>query len=302
MTGVVVMAYGSPERLEDLEAFYTDIRRGRPPDPDQLAVLRARYEAIGGTSPLRERTASQVAAIAAALETAAPGRFRVALGYRHASPSIEDAVAGLLAAGERRLVTVVLAPHHHPSSVGVYEQRVEASAGDAEVRHVGGWGLLDELVGFHARGLRSTLAEMPAATKVLFTAHSLPTRVLGPEDPYAPAVAATAAAVADRAGLTRWAGWSVCFQSAGATPEPWLGPDLGRVIGSLAGTGRAEGVVVCPVGFTADHLEILYDLDIEARDLARGLGLRFARTPMPNDDPGVASGLARLIAAAGEEG
>ena len=143
-----------------------------------------------------------------------------------------------------------------------------------------------------------TLAGMPEGTKVLFTAHSLPARVQAMGDPYESELRATAAAVAARAGLAPWAQWTTAWQSAGRTPEPWLGPDVLTVVDDLAGTGRGTGVVVCPCGFVSDHLEVLYDLDIEARAAAERAGLAFARTPVVNDDPSVMAGLAALVRSA----
>jgi protoporphyrin/coproporphyrin ferrochelatase len=305
--GVVVMAYGTPRSPDDVEAYYTHIRRGRPPTPELLAELQARYDAIGGTSPLAAITESQRAGIEAALEASAPGRFRVVLGQKHAAPFIEDAAAELLAAGVDRAVGLVLAPHYSGFSVGQYQERLAAamSEGGGTATGVRSWHLEPTYVDFLARAVRDALAELPERTKVLFTAHSLPERVLatpgadGELDPYPDQLQASAAAVAAEAGLDRWAGWSLCWQSAGRTPEPWRGPDILDVIRDLADTGRAEGVLVCPQGFVADHLEVVYDLDIEARAVADEVGLAFARTRVLNDDPTVLRALAdRVVAAA----
>jgi protoporphyrin/coproporphyrin ferrochelatase len=301
--GVVVMAYGTPRSPDDVEAYYTHIRRGRPPTPELLAELQARYDAIGGTSPLAAITESQRAGIEAALEASAPGRFRVVLGQKHAAPFIEDAAAELLAAGVDRAVGLVLAPHYSGFSVGQYQERLAAamSEGGGTATGVRSWHLEPTYVDFLARAVRDALAELPERTKVLFTAHSLPERVLatpgadGELDPYPDQLQASAAAVAAEAGLDRWAGWSLCWQSAGRTPEPWRGPDILDVIRDLADTGRAEGVLVCPQGFVADHLEVVYDLDIEARAVAEPLGLAFARTRVLNDDEQVLGALADRV-------
>lgn len=294
--GVVVMAYGTPATPDDVEPYYTHIRRGRPPTPEQLADLRRRYDALGGTSTLAARTADQVARLTTALEAAAPGRFLVALGQKHAAPFIEDGVADLVARGASHVVGVVLAPHYSAASVGQYQARVaEALAGTGVgTTPVLRWHDLPEYRAFLASAVTDGLAPLPERTKVVFTAHSLPERVLA-GDPYPDELWASAAAVADSCGLDRWAGWSVAWQSAGATPEPWRGPDVLAVIRDLAATGRADGILVCPQGFVADHLEVAYDLDIEARRVAGEVGLAFARTRVLNDDPAVFAALARRV-------
>src|SRR3989442_1374201 len=156
------------------------------------------------------------------------------------------------------------------------------------------WATLPEYVDFLTAAVLEALADMPAGTKVLFTAHSLPARVVAMGDPYVDELRSTASAVATKAGLHPWAQWSIAWQSAGRTPEPWLEPDVLTVIADLAGTGRGTGLVVCPCGFVSDHLEVLYDLDIEAKAAAERAGLVFARTPVVNDDPTVMAALAEL--------
>jgi ferrochelatase len=295
--GVLLMAYGTPRRPEDVEAYYTDIRRGRPPSADQLADLVRRYDAIGGTSPLAERTEAQRRAVQAALDTVAPGQFEVALGLKHASPKIDEGMAGLAARGSRVVVALVLAPHYSALSVGEYLSRVDAAARPFDIRVLGieHWHLEPAYVEFLRREVQAELARLPPRTKVLFTAHSLPERILASHDPYPHEVRATAQAVAAELGLAPWSGWAVAWQSAGRTPEPWLGPDLLDVIEELAGSENADGVLVCACGFVADHLEVLYDLDVEARQRAERLGLAFGRAPCVNDDGAVMDALARLI-------
>ena len=291
--GVVVMAYGTPATPDDVEAYYTHIRRGRPPTPEQLADLRRRYDALGGTSTLAARTADQVARLTAALDTAAPGRYRVALGQKHAAPFIEDGVADLLARGVSHVVGLVLAPHYSAFSVGQYQERVGAALDGTGVGRtpVLQWHDLPAYRSFLRAAVADGLTALPERTKVVFTAHSLPERVLT-GDPYPDQLWESAAAVAKAEGLDRWAGWSMAWQSAGATPEPWRGPDILEVIRELAATGRADGILVCPQGFVADHLEVAYDLDIEARQVADEAGMAFARTRVLNDDPAVFAALA----------
>jgi ferrochelatase len=292
------MAYGTPAAAADLEPYYTHIRHGRPPSPERLAELRERYEAIGGRSPLLEITAAQAAGLRETLR-AAGHDVDVAVGMKHAPPFIEDAAGELVAAGVGRVVGLVLAPHYSSMSVGEYAERVAAALGDGpgapSFAMVRSWATAPGYVEWLAQGVDAALAQLgPAASgaEVVFTAHSLPERILAAGDPYPDELRATAEAVARACGLARW---SVAWQSAGRTADPWLGPDILEVLPRIAAAG-ASGVVVCPAGFVADHLEVLYDLDIEAARAARELGLPFARTASPNADPGLAATLAAVVA------
>jgi protoporphyrin/coproporphyrin ferrochelatase len=288
--GVLLMAYGTPATPAEVEAYYTHVRRGRPPTPEQLADLQRRYEAIGGTSPLLERTTAQQACIALALSQR--GRFLTAPGMKHAPPFIEDAVEGLVARGCHQIVGAVLAPHYSRLSVGEYEDRARAAAGsDVEFRMVRSWHLSPPYLDALAERVKKGVAALPQPTEVVFTAHSLPARILDEGDPYPDQLRETAEAVADKAGVDHWrVGW----QSAGRTPEPWIGPDIIEVIDELAAAGT-RGVLVCPAGFTSDHLEILYDLDVEARAHAEKLGLAFARTESLNADPRLCEAVAGAV-------
>ena len=296
--GVLVMAYGTPATLDDVEAYYTHVRRGRPPTPELLADLQRRYEAIGGTSPLLEVTRAQ----AAGLEAALGDGWVVELGMKHAPPFIEEGMAALAGRGIRRAVGLVLAPHYSALSVGEYAARAstaEAVAGGrTDLVMVGSWhlapGYVDLLAERVTEALPSLVVTDPDRVEVVFTAHSLPARVLEAGDRYPDQLRETAQAVAERAALVRW---SLAWQSAGRTPEPWIGPDLPTHMAERAEAG-VEGVVVCPAGFVSDHLEILYDLDVEAAEVAARLGLAFARTPSPNDDPKFCATLAEVVRAA----
>jgi ferrochelatase len=287
------MAYGTPATPDDVEAYYTHVRRGRPPTPEQLADLRRRYDAIGGTSPLLARTQEQAAGVQAALGDG----FRVELGMKHAPPFVEDGVATLAAGGVTAIVGLVLAPHYSALSVGEYAKRAESAAAEVGVAltMVSSWHLAEGYVDLLAGSVGEEVARVQAEpVEVVFTAHSLPTRILDMGDPYPDQLAETAAAVAARAGVDRW---SVGWQSAGRTPEPWIGPDILAVLPALVGAGAA-GVVVCPAGFVSDHLEVLYDLDVEARAAAEALGLAFTRTPSPNAHPAFCATLADVIRSA----
>jgi ferrochelatase len=314
-TAVLLMAYGTPRSRSEIEAYYTDIRRGRPPTAEALAELTARYDAIAspdspGVSPLAARTDDQRVRLQRALDEIAPGEYHVTLGLKHAEPHIETAVEHLAAAGFERAVGLVLAPHYSSFSIGQYLERACAAAAPFGIALAGieSWATEPAFITFLANDLRARLVDMPANTKVLFTAHSLPQRIIDAGDPYPDELRATAEAVAARVGLREWSQWAIAWQSAGRTPEPWLGPDILQVIDDLAAASETgvEGLVVCACGFVADHLEVLYDLDLEARQRAERHGLVFARTACVNDDPAVLGALAarvhELAAAAGMVG
>jgi ferrochelatase len=292
------MAYGTPEREGDLEAYYTDIRRGRPPTPEQLADLRRRYDAIGGLSPLAARTRGQVAALQRELDgRAGEGAWRVELGLKHASPSIEAGVEALASAGVEEFVSLVLAPHYSALSVGQYLERAADASGHLHVRDITAWWDRPALISLLAGRVRDALAALPpsvSSPEVLVTAHSLPERALKIDDPtYEAQLQATGERIAAAAGLSSW---RIAWQSAGRTPEPWIGPDILDVIRSLPDEG-CDGVVVCPAGFTSDHLEVLYDVDLEAAGVASSVGLPLVRTASLNDDPDFVSLLADLVLA-----
>jgi protoporphyrin/coproporphyrin ferrochelatase len=293
-TAVMLMGYGTPRTPADILPYYTDIRRGNPPTDQQLADLTARYEAIGGISPLAQRTDSQRQAMQAALDGLADGKYHVTLGMKHAAPSIEESVDELAAGGFRRVVGMVLAPHYSAFSVGQYLDRLNVAAAEHDIVVCGieSWATEPAFVEFEAAQVRATLATMPDETRVLFTAHSLPERILETDDPYPSQLQATAQCVASSLDLDNW---GVAWQSAGRTPEPWLGPDILIAIDELATDGHTRGVLVSAVGFVADHLEVLYDLDIEASRRAAGHGLAFARTACVNDDQAVMAALAARV-------
>jgi ferrochelatase len=305
-TGVLVMAHGTPRSVEEIPAFYTEIRRGRPPSPEQLAELVGRYQAIGGTSPLNELTAAQVAGVARALEIEAPDRYTVAGGAKFASPRIEDAAGELLGAGVDRVIGLALAPHSSTVSVGEYARRArEAIAAGSDPGRPVEFEMIDHwyespgfvtLVATRVRRAVASLGPDGPRSTVVFTAHSVPTRVVVAGDTYPEQLERSARAVAGAAGIRDW---SVGWQSAGRTDDEWLGPDINAVIRAIAGAGGA-GVVVCPIGFVSDHLEVLYDVDIEARATAECSGIAFARTASLNDDPGFCLVLARVVLAVGD--
>ena len=307
---VVLMAYGTPRTPAEIEPYYTDIRRGRPPTPEALADLTARYAAIGGVSPLAQLTEAQGAALQSALDATEPGRFEVSLGLKHADPKVEVTARRVADDGASAVIGLVLAPHYSSYSIGQYldrtRQGVAESGADIAVAGVDSWAIEPAFVKFLADDLAQRVAAMREQTggrvRVLFTAHSLPQRIIDDGDPYPDELRATAEAVAERVGLVEGDDWQIAWQSAGRTPEPWIGPDILEVIDSL-GTGSTSaedgddvaGVIVSACGFVADHLEVLFDLDIEAAGRAASHGLAFDRTACVNDDPSIMAALAERV-------
>ena len=297
------MAYGTPRSTEEILPYYTDIRRGRVPTPEQLADLTARYDAIGGISPLAARTEAQRDALQRALDTEAPGEYHVQLGLKHAHPMIEESVNDLSQQGFTTIIALVLAPHYSSYSIGQYVGRATEAALPHGITVIGidSWATEPAFIRFIANDMEQKRSNMPARTRVLFTAHSLPQRIIDGGDPYPQELHATATAVAKQLNMNEGTDWGIAWQSAGRTPEPWIGPDILAVLQEIADTKSADGVVVSACGFVADHLEVLYDLDIEAQHLADKLGLAFARTACVNDDADVMTALAHRVVLAAQQ-
>jgi ferrochelatase len=279
---VILMAYGSPERLVDVPAYYADIRGGRPIAPENLADLVERYRRLGieDSSPLNAITEQTRAALEEKLG------LPVYTGMKHWSPHIADAAEAALAGGAERIAGLVLAPHYSALSIKGYRDQLEqAIAGRAELSFVDSWHLEPGFVELLADRVRGT------ESHVVFTAHSLPERILSMGDPYKTQLLETAGQIAEASGLGE--GWSFSFQSESPTGEPWLGPDILDHLAAL----RAEGVtdvLICPIGFVSDHLEIRWDIDVEAQERAADLGLRVERIEMPNADPAFVRTLAGI--------
>jgi ferrochelatase len=281
---VVLMAYGSPERLADVPAYYADIRGGRPIAPEQLADLVDRYRRLGieESNPLNEITERTRAELERQLDG-----IPVFTGMKHWTPHIADAAHAALAGGAQRIVGLVLAPHYSKLSIAGYREQLERAVdGDAELRFVDSWHDDPTFVDYVAGLVRGTTAHL------IFTAHSLPARVKEMGDPYEAQLLETSRLVAEVAGLGD--AWSFSYQSESPTGEPWLGPDILDHLEELHARG-VDDVLVCPIGFVSDHLEIRWDIDIEAQEKAAELGMKLARVEMPNDDPRFVAGLARIV-------
>ena len=276
---VLLMAYGGPGSLDDVEPYLNDVRGGRPTSPELLREIRERYARIGGRSPILELTRAQSVAVGHALGAG----FQVYVGMRHWHPFIRETADDIARTGHRHVVGVVMAPHYSTMSVGAYEKKLlEAAQGRFETALVRSWGDHPEFLAGVSERVAQALHRFksPAPVQVIFTAHSLPQRILAAGDPYPDELRATAEAVAQRLRLTDW---RFAYQSAGATADPWLGPDAGDVITELAAAGRKAFLLV-PIGFVCDHVEILYDIDVEYRELAGRLGVELERTASLNDD------------------
>jgi len=292
------MAYGTPTSPSDVEAYYTRIRHGRAPTPEQLADLQRRYNAIGGTSPLAQRSADQVAGIAAALERRDRGGFDVRFGSKYEPPLLETTAESFRDDGFDVVVGLVLAPHSSSMSTDQYMSRARTALGE-RVRFVeiGAWweypGFL-EIVAARVNDALSTIpVERRDTTEVIFSAHSLPEKILATGDTYPEQLRDSARRAAELAGVTYW---DVAWQSAGRTPEPWIGPDILQVLRDKRVLGVTD-VVSCPIGFVSDHLEVLFDIDVEAQGVAHDVGLRLVRTASLNDDADFMALLANVVVA-----
>jgi protoporphyrin/coproporphyrin ferrochelatase len=295
--GVLVMAYGAPASLEEIPGYLADIRAGRPTPTAVVEEITENYRTIGGRSPLLDVTRRQVDALAERLGEG----YRCYLGMRHWSPWIEETVGGMVEDGITHAVGLVLAPHFSALSVARYQQRIadglELYRGRIVFEHVPSYhdapGLIEAFAGRVEEGVSRWPEGERDGVHVVFSAHSLPERVLAAGDPYDAQCRDTARLVAERAGIPpdRWS-WS--YQSAGRTPEPWAGPDLGDHLAELAGRGVRD-VVAVPVGFVSDHVEILFDVDVKARVVAEDLGMRLERPPALNDEPVFVEALAELV-------
>ncbi len=288
-TGILILAYGTPETLDDVEPYYTHIRGGRKPSPEQLADLVMRYQKVGGQTPLYELTKGVADQLRARLEHEFPGQYKVYLAMKHWRPFIKDVVPQIAAEGIRDVIGVVLAPHYSRYSLEGYRTYTQKALEQLDnpfmfhfVEHWHDHPLFRALI---ADRIREALAEFPTQAQgkitVLFSAHSLPEKIVAQGDPYVDHLRDSAAGIAQMLGLSDH---RFCFQSAAPTPEPWLGPDIVDYLQELHDEGVGY-VLSVPFGFVAEHLEVLWDIDTEARQKASELGMTLRRIRMPNADP-----------------
>jgi ferrochelatase len=288
--GVLVMSYGTPESLDSIEAYYTHIRRGHPPTPEQLADLTDRYASIvGGVFPLRANTNNQVQALEETLNREHPElSFRCYQGLKHASPYVEDGVEAMVRDGIEEAVGIVLAPHYSSMSVGSYTKRALDKSEELglPISFVLSYHLHPKLIEALRQRVSAALErfkDVPRESiRVIFSAHSLPEKILEMNDPYPDQLLSSSRAVAEQLNISNW---QFAWQSAGRTREPWLGPDIMDVLRTIKAEEGVTHALLCPIGFVSDHLEVLYDIDIECQQLAGELGMQLERTASLNIDP-----------------
>jgi ferrochelatase len=299
--GILLLAYGTPETLDDVEPYYTHIRGGRKPSPEALENLRERYRLVGGRTALTDVTFAVRDRLQARLDADAPGRYQVYVGMKHWHPFIGETIPAMAEDGIREALAIVLAPHYAKMSVGQYRKYAEQAL--AELATPIAFSMLERwhdhpgyrrLIADRIAAARDRLpAEERDAARVLFSAHSLPEKILAYGDPYPDELRESAAGIAELLGLRQW---SFCYQSAGQTGDPWLGPDILDYLEELHAEG-VRSVVSAPFGFVADHLEVQWDIDNEAQQKCAELGMRLERIDMPNADAEFVEVIASLVAA-----
>jgi ferrochelatase len=298
--GVLVMAYGGPDNLEEVEPYLLDVRGYRPTSAEILHEVRERYREIGGRSPILEQTRAQADALESALNEDGD-QFKAFVGMRHWHPFIKDVLVEMQEQGVERAVGVVMAPHYSRMSIGAYYQKVDEASLPLEFLRIENWHLQPGYIQALAKRVRDALARFPeevrAEVPVIFTAHSLPEKILEWNDPYPDQLRETVSTVMDVFGHRPH---EFAYQSAAISEVPWLGPDAGEVIERLASEGKRH-ILLCPIGFVCEHIEILYDIDIVYQNLAKSLGIHLERIEMLNTVQDMIEGLAQLIRERAEE-
>lgn len=286
--GLLVMAYGTPYTEDDIEPYYTHIRHGRRPSDELIEDLKSRYKAIGGISPLAEITRAQAEKLTSQLNKIQDDiEFELFIGLKHIHPFIEDAVKDMHNAGITEAISIVLAPHYSTLSIKGYNDRVQKTAdklGGLKIDSVDHWYDEPKFIKYWVQQLQVMFENMPEEDSnnsvVVFSAHSLPEKIVKAGDPYPEQLATTAKLIAVGAGVNEYAvGW----QSAGQTPEPWLGPDVQDLTRDLHKEKAYKAFIYCPVGFVAEHLEVLFDNDTECQIVCEEVGAKYYRPAMPND-------------------
>jgi ferrochelatase len=300
MIGLLVMAYGGPNNLEEVEPYLMDVRGYRPTATEIVHEVRERYREIGGHSPILERTQAQAHALESVLNTDGQ-KFKAFVGMRHWRPFIKDTLAEMCNQGIERAVGLVMAPHYSRMSIEAYYKNIEKAEAPIQIARIDDWHLLPEYLDALAKRVRSALERFPESVRaevpVIFTAHSLPERILEWDDPYPEQLHETVEGLMELLGPQPH---EFAFQSAAISTEPWLGPDASELINRFADEGK-RNILICPIGFVCEHVEILYDIDIVYQTLAKTLGVHLERIDMLNDDPEMISGLAGLVRNAAQE-
>ncbi|EAD1221474.1 ferrochelatase [Listeria monocytogenes] len=288
--GLLVMAYGTPYKDEDIERYYTDIRHGHKPSEEMIADLRGRYHAIGGLSPLAKITEAQAYGLEKALNDSQDEvEFKAYIGLKHIEPFIEDAVEAMHKDGIEEAISIVLAPHYSSFSVEAYNKRAKDAAdklGGPSIKAINDWYKQPKFIQMWANRINETAKQIPADelldTVLIVSAHSLPEKIKQHNDPYPDQLQETADFIFEKVVVPHYAlGW----QSEGKTGEPWLGPDVQDLTRELYGQEKYKHFIYTPVGFVAEHLEVLYDNDYECKVVTDEIGAAYHRPPMPNADP-----------------
>jgi len=293
---VLLMAYGGPDKLEDIPAYLLDVREGRPTSQELIEEISENYHKIGGKSPILELTRQQAAALERELSQTAPPatRYQIYIGMRHWTPWIKDTVRQMVNDGVEEAIALVLAPHYSSMSIAKYFKRLDEALAEVEKPF-----RYERIESYHDHPLliealsKRVKAGLSPDVHVIFSAHSLPVRIIKEGDPYESQLHETAALVAAQVGLAADQ-WSFCYQSAGRSPEPWLGPQLDEHIEALAAQGK-NNLFSVVIGFVCDHVEVLYDIDIRAQEVAQRCGVTLNRAPSLNDDPLFIATLVDLI-------
>ncbi|MGE5461892.1 MAG: ferrochelatase [Syntrophothermus sp.] len=300
MIGLLVMAYGGPDNIDEVEPYLLDVRGYRPTAPEIIHEVRERYRKIGGRSPILEQTREQTGALEAALNTNGQ-QFKAFVGMRHWHPYIQDTLAEIQAQGIERAVGLVMAPHYSRMSVEAYYKKIAEAESPVEIAPIKDWHLLPGYIEALVSRVCAALERFPAGIRsrvpVIFSAHSLPERILEWNDPYPSQLRETVKAVMQRLGDQPH---DFAFQSAAISNEPWLGPDVSVLIERYAAQGQ-KNIISCPIGFVCEHVEVLYDIDIVYQKLARSLGVRLERIEMVHTEPKMIAGLADLIRTTAKE-
>ncbi|MEW4215866.1 ferrochelatase [Bacillus thuringiensis] len=296
--GLLVMAYGTPESLDDVEAYYTHIRHGRTPSEEALEDLIGRYKAIGGISPLAKITKEQAHKLTDSMNNIfTEYEFTCYLGLKHIAPFIEDAVEEMKRDGIEQAISIVLAPHYSTFSIKAYNDRairLSQEIGGPVIEPIEQWYDEPKFISYWADQIKETFTEIDNKEKavVIFSAHSLPEKIIATGDPYVEQLKHTADLITEAANIQNYTtGW----QSAGNTPDPWIGPDVQDLTKDLYEEHGYESFVYCPVGFVAEHLEVLYDNDYECKVVTDELNAKYFRPNMPNAQSAFIDCLAEIV-------